>query len=474
MAEPAMSVTPYWELTFDADGDTDGGRCDRLAAEAARRGVRDLIVFAHGWNTDRSAATGLYSRFFAPMPALAPAARIGYVGVVWPSMRFPDEPIPDFPRSAAAGAARCGALDGETRDALSQTFPDRAAVVDRIGRLLELRPPGEAALEEFGGLVRLLADVAPHGPQALFAADTLAEGLPQDGPPEMFAGPTAEVCAEFARALAGLDAGSTLSGDPASARSLSGDPASGGSVSGGSEAGPERGAVVAGFSLPNPWDGAHELLRQATYYAMKRRAGTVGERGLGPFVGRLAAIAPAVRVHLVGHSFGGRLVSFALRGLPEGVRTVKSVTLLQGAFSHYAFAARLPHDARAGGALQGQQHRVDGPLVCCHSSFDAALGTMYPLASRMAGDARGAVEEFGVGSLLGAKWGAMGHDGVQAVPGTRACTLAEALAGPLPASGCVNVDAAAVVRRGGAPAGAHSDIVHPELARLVLAAGRVR
>ncbi|MYW17752.1 serine-threonine protein kinase, partial [Streptomyces sp. SID2955] len=42
-----------------------------------------------------------------------------------------------------------------------------------------------------------------------------------------------------------------------------------------------------------------------------------------------------------------------------------------------------------------------------------------------------------------------------------------------PASGCVNVDAAAVVRRGGAPSGAHSDIVHPELARLVLAAGRI-
>jgi hypothetical protein len=178
-------------------------------------------------------------------------------------------------------------------------------------------------------------------------------------------------------------------------------------------------------------------------------------------------------VHLVGHSFGARLVSFALRGLPEGVRTVKSVTLLQGAFSHYAFAARLPHDARAGGVLQGQQNRVDGPLVCCHSRHDAALGTMYPLASRMAGDSR-SVTELGLGRALGAKWGAMGHDGVQAVPGTRAYTLAEALEAELPASGCVNVDAAAVVRRGGPPAGAHSDILHAELARLVLAAGRVR
>jgi hypothetical protein len=152
---------------------------------------------------------------------------------------------------------------------------------------------------------------------------------------------------------------------------------------------------------------------------------------------------------------------------------VKSVTLLQGAFSHYAFAARLPHDARAGGVLQGQQNRIDGPLVCCHSRHDTALGTVYPLASRMAGDSR-SVAGLDLGRALGAKWGAMGYGGVQAVPGTRAYTLAKALTAQLPASGCVNVDAAAVVRRGGPPAGAHSDILHEELARLVLAAGRVR
>lgn len=67
----------------------------------------------------------------------------------------------------------------------------------------------------------------------------------------------------------------------------------------------------------------------------------------------------------------------------------------------------------------------------------------------------------------------MGHDGVRAVPGTRSLKLADALKAKLPTSGCVNVDAAAVVKRGGPPAGAHSDIVHRELARVVLAAGRV-
>ncbi|GHD95500.1 serine-threonine protein kinase [Streptomyces naganishii] len=439
MADPAVSVAPYWELTFDADGDVDGPERDRLLAQVTARGVRDLIVFAHGWNNDRSGATALYSHFFAPVPRLAPTARIGYVGVIWPSMRFCDEPIPDFPRSTAAGPVPAPALDKDTRHALLESFPGRATVVDRIARLLDERPGSEdeGGLDEFGRLVRLLVEEVPPGPQALFSADTEAEGVPE-GEPEMFARPAREVCGEFARAVAGLRAPD------------------------GQES----------FSLPNPWDGAKELLRQATYYAMKRRAGTVGERGLGPVVGLLARSAPGLRVHLVGHSFGGRLVSFALRGLPEGVRAVKSVTLFQGAFSHYAFAARVPGDPGACGVLQGQEGRVDGPLVCCYSRYDSALGTLYPLASRMADDDR-SVLGVDVGSLLGDRWGAMGHNGVQAVPGTRACTLTEALAAPLPVTGCVNVDAAEVVRRGGPPSGAHSDIVHPELARVVLAAGRV-
>ncbi|KOV68927.1 serine-threonine protein kinase [Streptomyces sp. AS58] len=432
MADPAVSVSPYWELTFDADGDPHGRQRDRLLAGVPERGVRDLVVFAHGWNSDRSAATALYSRFLAPFPELAPRARIGYVGVVWPSMRFADEPIPDFPRSVAAETPRRPALDKDTRHALLETFPGRATVIDQLARLLDQQPREDAELDEFARLVRLLVELVPPGPQALFAADTLAEGVPQDEP-AMFFAPAASVCAQFAAALAG------------SAPSL---------------------------SLPDPWDGAHELLRQATYHAMKRRAGTVGERGLGRVVGQLARAVPGVRVHLVGHSFGARLVSFALRGLPEGVRTVKSVTLLQGAFSHYAFAARLPHDARAGGVLQGQHNRIDGPLVCCHSRHDSSLGTFYPLASRMAGDDRGLLD-LDARRVLGERWGAMGFGGVRGVPGTRALTLAEALRQRLPAGGCVNVDAAAVVRRGGPPSGAHSDIVHRELAQVVLTAGRI-
>ena len=54
MAVPAIGVSPYWELTFDADGDVDEPERDRLLADVTQRGVRDLLVFAHGWNNERT------------------------------------------------------------------------------------------------------------------------------------------------------------------------------------------------------------------------------------------------------------------------------------------------------------------------------------------------------------------------------------------------------------------------------------
>jgi pimeloyl-ACP methyl ester carboxylesterase len=214
-----------------------------------------------------------------------------------------------------------------------------------------------------------------------------------------------------------------------------------------------------GEGLKRYWKGAKEALRQATYYVMKKRAGQVGEHGLGALLGEVARAAPGLRIHLVGHSMGARLVAYALRGLPAGARPVASVTLLQGAFSHYAFAGRLPHDPRRSGSLRDLQHRVRGPVVACYSRHDTALGVMYPLASRVANDSA---------SLLGTddpRWGAIGHDGVQAVPGTVGRTLAEVLREGMPGSGCVSVDAAEVVR-------SHSDICRPELARVVVSASR--
>ncbi|WP_274556457.1 serine-threonine protein kinase [Streptomyces spiramyceticus] len=431
-----VGVRPYREITFDADGDVDARQRDRLA----ELDVTDLVMFAHGWNSDRSVATRLYDRFYAPFPGLladATGVRLGYAGIVWPSMRFTDEPIPDFePRTAAPAGAPGPGLDRRTRQSLAELFPGREAVVERLAQLLDEQPEERAAFDEFGMLVRRLIETPTDGPASLHGSD-MESGDASQTEPTMLYEDTLTVCRDFTQALAET----------------------------GTEPEPER-SLALGGGLKKVWNGAKELLRQATYYAMKRRAGTVGQLGLGPVLGQLAGSSPSVRIHLVGHSQGARLVAFALRGLPDGVRNVKSVTLLQGAFSHYAFAGRLPHSTRNGGALRDAQRRVDGPVVACYSHHDTALGVIYPLASRLARDSAGVVS-------LGAEWGAMGFDGIQAVLDTPVFTLTKALRDGIPGSGCVNVDAASVVRRGGPPSGAHSDICHEELARVVLAAGRI-
>jgi pimeloyl-ACP methyl ester carboxylesterase len=98
----------------------------------------------------------------------------------------------------------------------------------------------------------------------------------------------------------------------------------------------------------------------------------VGKEGLGPLLGRIHQADPQVRIHLIGHSFGARLVSFALAGLPDPANSpVKSLYLLQGAFSHFAFADALPMDRSRGGALKGMAARVDGPLVASFTVPDA-------------------------------------------------------------------------------------------------------
>ncbi len=121
-------MKPYWELTFDADGDADTARREELLSGAERGRVSDLLVFAHGWNNDKESARSLYRRFFAPCRRLAaPQVRLGYVGALRPAIRFPDEPIPDFePSAAPAAPAPPGGpgLDAATRQALDRAFPD--------------------------------------------------------------------------------------------------------------------------------------------------------------------------------------------------------------------------------------------------------------------------------------------------------------------------------------------------------------
>jgi hypothetical protein len=430
---------PHWEIGFDEQGKAAQGEVDALLAELPGKDLTDLFVFSHGWNSDRRQARRLYQLYFQQVPGLlgrggGQAARVGTLGVVWPSKRWADEPEPTGDGGGGAAglgdsaAAAAPADDTALVEDLKDVFEgdQQRQALDELGRLLEERPEDPAALARFQTLMGELAGA----PDAEPAGEDQGElALLEDDPEEVFG--------RFADAVP-----QTVEG----------------------------GAAGIGDAFGRLWNGAKEALRQLTYFEMKKRAGVVGKQGLGPLLGRIHQADSELRLHLLGHSFGARLVSFALAGLPDGAGSpVKSVYLLQGAFSHFAFADALPMDRSRGGALKGMAARVDGPLVASFSVHDLAVGKLYPLASLSSRDDAAGLED----RLF--RWGGIGHDGAQAVDATVASLGPVGTGYPFQKGRFVNLDGNAVINRGGPPSGAHSDIFHPELVWAGLAAaGLVR
>src|SRR5919204_6527703 len=89
---------PHWQVGFDEQGRPDQGEVGTLLADLPGADLTDLLVFSHGWNNDRAQAGRLYERYLGQVPDLlaqaGSQARVGTLGVVWPSKRWADEPEP--------------------------------------------------------------------------------------------------------------------------------------------------------------------------------------------------------------------------------------------------------------------------------------------------------------------------------------------------------------------------------------------
>jgi hypothetical protein len=363
----------------------------------------------------------------------------GVVGVLWPSLLFPeDEPADSGPvveRSAATqslGAfvaptpglqAMTPSSGAELAQSLAPAFPGQEEELARIGALLDQQPQDPDALTEFHRLVNGLVT-------------TPGDAEEDSGESQAMTHPTGRVF-DIMAGLAAVTPGDAQAFNP----------------------------------FQKLWTGAREVLRTLSYYEMKNRAGVVGRSGLGPLLVKLKQARVGIRVHLMGHSFGARLISFALAGLPASMTgeasPVKSLLLIQGAFSHFSFASQAPVTAGAG-ALAPYANRVDGPLLATFSAADRAVGWWYPNASRFAWQDNQAMEE------INYRWGGMGHDGYQqhdaetvmlAVPGTDYGFRPRRL---------YRLDANTVInRRLSWFALAHSDIRHPEVAWAAVAGAQM-
>ena len=152
----------------------------------------------------------------------------------------------------------------------------------------------------------------------------------------------------------------------------------------------------------------NQLLNFTTWYLMKDRAGKVGATGVAGAVRAVHAARTTVKLHLVGHSLGGRLVAGCAKTLcTPPILKLDSLVLLEGAFSHYGFSA--DNGRGAAGFFRDVIARkvVKGPMLATYSIQDTVVGLAYAMASRLAGDNARAIGD------AGDEFGGIGRNGTQ-------------------------------------------------------------
>ena len=355
---------PYSAAEFDKAGKL-------LSAPSVPAGTTDLIVVSHGWNNDRAEAEALYTKLFgnfADVTATDPTIqqrKFAIVGVIWPSKKFDQLMTQPAANKAAGGAASGGAADkaasnAEMQAAINLVAPlfDDVGDGERLAALRKLAPQLEddpAAQRKFVETLRALLD-----PDASQTANQSTD----DGSKIFFRTP-AEVIFERAGATGAAPTAPAAIGDGH--------------------------AAGLGSFFSGAVNKVSNLLNLTTYFEMKNRAGNVGKIGLAPLLDKLAS--QVLRIHLVGHSFGGRVVTAAAAS--STTHKLHSLSLLQAAFSHNGFSKSRKGFFRSVVA----NNRVTGPILITHTKNDTAVGKAYPTASRISRDSTSgfgdADDEFG-------------------------------------------------------------------------------
>jgi hypothetical protein len=407
-----LSGFPFFPVEFDQQAHlVKPQQVEALRTNLQGGGCSDLIVISHGWNNDIADARELYARFLATARQLldagslpqAAARQVWVMGVLWPSKKFADKEL--IPGGAAGvETVDSGALLATLRD-LHGVFDalEAEATLDRMAALVPRLEDSDRACAEFVTLARTLLPLqTAQGEEGEQGESDL------DGSSLFVSLPAAEVFERFAQPLSLAEVPASNTG-ALSLGMASLDP--------GAQPG---GAAGLGSAFSGIGAAAGNVLNLTTYYQMKERAGRIGRGGLNPLLRKWRAEVPSLRLHLVGHSFGARLVSAAMAG--EGPATLlpaDSLCLLQAAFSHYGFAQRWDgrHDGLFRRVLSGGGLR--GPGVISHSVHDIPVGMAYPLASRLAGQVAA-----GLGDASD-RYGGLGRNGAQKTPEAVAGTLLE-------------------------------------------------
>jgi pimeloyl-ACP methyl ester carboxylesterase len=181
---------------------------------------------------------------------------------------------------------------------------------------------------------------------------------------------------------------------------------------------PEGGIVSIQQSVAS---GIDRFLNFTSWYAMKKLSGEVGANGLAAAVLAARQELGNIRIHLVGHSLGGRLVTACCKTLAQQCAApIDSLSLLEGAFSHFGFSPDAG-SGQPGFFRQVIEHRiVRGPIVSTFSKQDSVVGTAYAIASRLSRDS---LQAFGNAAD---PYGGIGHNGAQRTPESTVAPLHQA------------------------------------------------
>jgi elongation factor Tu len=416
VAPPLATAAPGWlEVAFDPAGRLRGGDVERLLEAIQEQASRDVLFFVHGWNHDAVSSRRLYETFFGlvdqvqtAMPAPYGQRDIACAGVAWPSMMWGQEA-----GEAPPLAHRESGEEQQLTEELRSVFP---------------RAEDQRRLEE----LRVILDASPEDPKDLERSRALL----------------ADLAGDPSGASPDADRTSLLQGDAPRVFERFAD----------AEEAPEAESSGGGFgsSWRRLWGGAKQALRSVTYYEMNSRARAIGTRGLAPVLARVADALPEVRVHLVAHSMGAELAVSAIEQLSTArtTRRLASVVLLQGAVPAVFMSQADDRKADRIRAL------VQGPTVATYSANDSAMGSFYPLMTRLSRSRSEAVRELG-----GNSFEALGYVGFRGVE-PHVFISAQRLGGPyrMEPGRFYSVDCGSVMR-------SHADIQTPEIAWLVLQAG---